>query len=174
MGDLHFKETTLKGVYIIDPKINIDKRGKFMRTFCAKEFAEQGLNTDFVQQSISINPIKGTLRGMHYQAEPYGEDKIVSCLKGSIYDVVLDLHSCKWVGYELSENNHRIIYIPKGYAHGFVTLTDDSVVQYQMSEYYRPESACGVRWNDRAFHIRWPILVRQISYRDTKYEDYKC
>ena len=151
-----------------------DDRGFFARTFCKREFEARGLETNFVQCSISYNKKRGTLRGMHYQFSPYEETKIVSCIKGSIYDVVLDLRSDsdtfrEWVAVELNDRNHSFLYIPKGCAHGFQTMEDDTEVYYQISEFYHPESARGVRWNDSAFGIEWPIQVANVSARDQSY-----
>jgi len=151
-----------------------DDRGFFARTFCKREFEARGLETNFVQCSISYNKKRGTLRGMHYQFSPYEETKIVSCIKGSIYDVVLDLRLGsdtfrEWVAVELNDRNHSFLYIPKGCAHGFQTMEDDTEVYYQISEFYHPESARGVRWNDSAFGIEWPIQVANVSARDQSY-----
>lgn len=177
-GDLlKFVETPLKGAYIIEPDLKEDERGFFARTCCSKEFAAHGLCETFVQCNISFNKAKGTLRGMHYQCHPHAEAKLVRCTMGSIFDVIVDLrkHSPtfkKWTGIELSAVNRKMIYIPEGFAHGFITLESHSEVFYQMSEFFVPDSARGVRWNDPAFNIQWPIAPAQISLKDEQYADY--
>lgn len=173
-----FTETKINGAFIIEPELLWDERGFFARTFCKDEFEEYGLETDIVQCNISYNKKKGTLRGMHYQAHPYDEAKIVSCTKGAIYDVILDLRtesgSChQWIAVELSDENFRMVYIPKGCAHGFQTLKDETVVCYQMSEFFHPESARGVRWDDPVFGIHWPTGKKIISDRDDQFSEYK-
>lgn len=172
-----FIETNIPGVFIIDIEPIEDERGFFARTFCKREFEARGLERNFVQCSISYNKKRGTLRGMHYQISPYEETRIVSCIKGSIYDVVLDLRSDsdtfrEWVSVELNDRNHRFLYIPKGCAHGFQTLEDDTEVYYQISEFYHPECARGVRCNDPAFKIDWPALTSVISARDETYSSF--
>lgn len=153
-----------------------DDRGFFARTFCISEFATHGLNTKLVQCSISFNTRKGTLRGLHYQTAPHAETKLVRCTRGAIYDVVVDLRANsptlrQWIGVELTEQKRNMVYIPEGCAHGFLTLAEESEVFYQMSEFYAPESARGVRWNDPAFRIGWPGNVEVISERDRTYPD---
>ncbi len=171
-----FKETELKGSFIIEPQHLEDTRGFFARTFCKKEFEAHGLNPGFVQCSISYNKRKGTLRGMHYQAAPIAEAKLVRCTRGAIYDVIIDLraHSptyCKWMAVELNAKNYRMLYIPEGFAHGFQTLMDDTEVFYQMSEFYAPECARGVRWDDPAFGIEWPVPDPILSDKDRSYKE---
>ncbi|PKL65046.1 MAG: dTDP-4-dehydrorhamnose 3,5-epimerase [Methanomicrobiales archaeon HGW-Methanomicrobiales-3] len=174
-----FTETKIKGVFVIEPELLPDERGFFARSFCKDEFRNHGLETDIVQCNISYNKKKGTLRGMHYQAPPFEEAKIVSCIKGSIYDVVLDLRRdsatcCQWVATELSETNFKMVYIPKGCAHGFQTIEDDTMVYYQMTEFYHPECTSGVRWDDPAFMITWPMPDdATISNKDTQYETFR-
>ncbi len=173
-----FKEIELKGACLINLEQNEDERGFFARTFCEKEFATHNIKLSIKQSNISYNKRKGTLRGMHYQAAPHEEAKIVTCVKGAIYDVIIDLRTdsftyCKWFALELDARNYLSLYIPKGFAHGFQTLEDDTVVFYQMSEFYFPELARGVRWNDRAFSIKWPIIPGILSDKDTSYLDYK-
>jgi dTDP-4-dehydrorhamnose 3,5-epimerase len=155
-------ETKIKGVYMIEPEFLTDERGFFARTFCKDEFLRCGLDTNIVQCNISYNRKKGTLRGIHYQVPPFEETKIVSCIKGSIYDVVVDLRgsssTCRqWIATELSEKNFKMMYIPKGCAHGFQTLEDDAMVFYQMTEFFHAECSRGVRWDDPAFKIDWPV-----------------
>ncbi len=172
------KETKLKGAYIIELQPMEDERGFFARTFCQKEFVAHGLNPKLAQCNISYNRRKGTLRGMHYQVAPKAEAKLVRCTRGAIYDVIIDLRHesptyCKWIAAELNADNHRTIYIPEGFAHGFQTLMDDVEVFYQMSEFYAPECARGVRWDDPAFGIVWPDDKRIISEKDMNYSFYK-
>jgi dTDP-4-dehydrorhamnose 3,5-epimerase len=173
-----FKETRLKGAYIIEIEALEDERGFFARSFCQKEFEEHGLNPCIVQCSISYNKERGTLRGMHYQVAPYEEAKLVSCVRGAIYDVIIDLRpsspTCsQWLAAELSSENNNMIYIPKGFAHGFQTLKDDTVVFYQMSEFYHPECARGVRWDAPVFGVKWPLHNPILSERDLAYKDFE-
>ena len=172
-----FKETTLKGAYVIELERLQDERGFFTRSFCKKEFEEHGLNPHIVQCNISYNEKKGTLRGMHFQAAPHQEVKVVSCTRGSTFDVIIDLRPdsdtyCQWFAIELSANNYKMLYAPKGFAHGFQTLEDDTVVFYQISEFYHPECARGVRWDDMAFSIEWPLLNPIFSDRDTSFKKF--
>lgn len=173
-----FKETGLPGAYIIEVERKGDKRGFFARSYCRQEFKDAGIDFSLVQSSISYNKIKGTLRGMHYQIAPYEEAKIVSCIKGVIWDVIIDLRIgsptyCKWFAAELSFSKYNSLYVPKGFAHGFQTLENDTTVFYQISEFYHSESARGVRWNDPVFKIEWPeIRKRIISDKDSKYPDF--
>ena len=173
-----FNETKLKGAYIIEVEPFEDERGSFARTFCREEFETHGLNSFIAQCNISHNRKKGTLRGMHYQIAPHAEAKLVTCIAGSIYDVIIDLRPdsitcCRWVAVELSARDPRnLIYIPEGFAHGFQTLEDDTEVFYQMSHSYVPQSARGVRWDDPAFAIRWPDGPRTLSDRDNNYPDF--
>jgi len=172
-----FTETTLKGAFVIEPDRIEDERGFFARTFCRHEFEAPGLNPDLVQCSVSFNLKRGTLRGMHYQVAPHAETKLVRCTRGAIYDVIVDLRTQfrtfrQWVAVELSANNRLMLYIPEGLAHGFQTLQDETEVFYQMSEFYSPEHARGVRWNDDAFRISWPIVDPIISNKDRSYPDF--
>lgn len=166
-----FTETDIKGAYLIALEKHEDERGFFARSFCKNEFAAHGLVTEFVQCNISYNKKKGTLRGMHFQAAPYEEVKIVSCISGAIYDVILDIRKesgtyGNWIAAELTGENRKMLYIPSGVAHGFQTLEDHSAVFYQMSEFYHPECARGIRWNDRKYGIQWPIEEIIMSPRD--------
>ena len=166
-----FVETKLAGAYIIEPERQADERGFFARTFCSDAFAERGLATDFPQCNISFNAERGTLRGMHYQEPPHAEAKLVRCTMGAIHDVIVDLRPDsptfkQWVAVELSAKSRWMLYIPEGFAHGFLTLTDSSEVFYQISERYRAASARGVRYDDPAFGIDWPGPVRVISEKD--------
>ena len=171
-----FTETKIQDLYIIEPEPLTDERGFFARSFCKEEFQKYGLETDIVQCNISYNKKKGTLRGMHYQVLPFEEAKIVSCTKGSIYDVVVDLRRdsqtyCQWVANDLSDKNFKMMYIPKGCAHGFQTLVDEAMVYYQMMEFFNPECARGVRWDDPIFKIEWSIIQKIIiSDKDSKYK----
>ncbi len=174
---MHFTETKLKGAYILDLKPIEDERGFFARTFCVQEFEAHGLNPCVVQCNVSYNRHKGTLRGMHYQSAPHAEAKLVRCICGAIYDVIIDLRPesptfKQWVGVELTASNRRMLYVPEGLAHGFQTLEDETEVFYQMSEFYFPQSAQGVRWDDPAFQIDWPPAERVISPKDISYPDF--
>lgn len=172
-----FHETKLRGVFEIQPEPKCDERGFFARTWCQKEFEEKGLAPTVVQSSVSFNARKGTLRGMHYQAQPHAENKLVSCTKGAIYDVVVDLRPASptfksWIGVTLTAANRRMVYVPEGCAHGFLTMQDETEVFYQISEFYNAESARGVRWDDPAFQIVWPGPAEVISERDRTYPDF--
>jgi dTDP-4-dehydrorhamnose 3,5-epimerase len=173
-----FRETKLPGVFEIGLELLHDERGFFARTWCQNEFKEHGLESKLVQCSISFNRHRGTMRGVHYQAEPFAESKIVRCTAGAIFDVALDLRKGsptykQWFGIELSAENRKTLYVPKGCAHGFLSLTDNAEVLYQMSEFFHPESARGVRWNDPAFQIEWPGKVEVISERDRSLPDFE-
>jgi dTDP-4-dehydrorhamnose 3,5-epimerase len=173
-----FTETKLQGVFIIEPELLKDERGFFARTWCRHEFEAYGLTTVFVQGNISFNYKRGTLRGMHYQEEPHAEAKLVRCTMGAIYDVVLDLRPDsptykQWIAVELTAENRLMLYIPQGLAHGFQTLADNSEVFYQMSEFYHPECARGIKWDDLNFAIRWPIAHKIISSTDNADERFK-
>lgn len=173
-----FEATEIAGAYNVRLEPILDERGFFGRSWCQKEFAQRGLNPRLVQCNVSVSTRKGTLRGMHYQAPPFEESKLVRCTRGSIYDVVLDLrpHSPsfrRWVAAVLTADDRNMLYVPEGCGHGFLTLEDHSEVFYQMSEYYHPEAARGVRWNDPAFGIVWPEKVQVISERDRTYADFK-
>lgn len=195
-----FTETKLKGAYLIDIEKNEDERGFFARSWCQREFEAHGLNPRVVQCNISFNRKKGTLRGMHYQAPPFEEAKLVRCTMGSIYDVIVDLRPaspthCQWIGVELSSASsllmgcssqltvadpelrrrahcYRMLYVPDGFAHGFISLEDETEVFYQMSEFYAPDSGRGFRWNDPAFGIEWPMEPAVISEKDKNYPDF--
>ena len=159
-----FTQAPLPGVYIIEIEAYEDGRGFFARTVCQEEFKRHGINADFVQQSVSWNRHQGTVRGLHYQASPYEEEKLVRVTRGAIFDVVVDIRSdsptCgQWFSVELSSINHRQIYIPKGCAHGFQTLHADTEVLYQMTVPYHPKAQRGILWNDPTFRIAWPFPV---------------
>ena len=172
-----FHETSLKDAYLIDLERLEDERGFFARSWCMQEFEKQGLDSRLAQANISFNRYKQTLRGLHYQVHPYEEAKLVRCTRGAIYDVILDLREGSrtylgWFGVELTADNHRMLYVPKGFAHGFQTLTDKSEASYLMSEFYTPGSGRGVRYDDPAFAIEWPLEVEIISDKDAGWPDY--
>ena len=171
-----FRETKLKGAFIIELERLEDERGFFARTWCQLEFEAHGLNPRLVQCNVSFNKEKGTLRGMHYQIAPHAEAKLVRCTMGAIYDVILDLRPDsptfkEWLGVELTAENRRILYVPEGFAHGFQTLEDNTEVFYQMSEFYHPECARGVRWDDPALAVEWPIENAITSAKDRSHRD---
>jgi dTDP-4-dehydrorhamnose 3,5-epimerase len=166
-----FTETKLKGAFIIDLNCIKDERGFFARSYCKKEFEAHGLNTNAVQTNVSYNRQKGTLRGMHMQTSPSEESKLVRCTRGSIYDVIVDMrtHSAtyrQWVGVELSAAAYRMLYVPEGFAHGFITMEDETDVTYQVTQCYDPVSEQCYRWDDPAFGIAWPISPVLISEKD--------
>lgn len=175
---MKFTPLSLHGAYLIEPEPIHDDRGFFARTWCAEDFRSHSLNPKIVQCSISHNRRRGTLRGMHYQAKPHTEAKLVRCTAGGIYDVILDLEQGsatyrQWLAIELTAANHKMLYIPEGFAHGFQTLADESEVFYQISEPYVTECARGVRWNDPAFRIEWPIPDLILSDRDRNFPNYE-
>jgi dTDP-4-dehydrorhamnose 3,5-epimerase len=172
---LIFTETNLPGAYIIELRPSHDERGFFARSWCQREFAARGLKTEVRQCNISFNKQKGTLRGMHYQAKPHEEAKLVTCIRGAVHDVIIDLRSNsptfkQWLGVELNHQDRRMLYIPEGFAHGFQTLEDNTEVFYYMFEFYHPESARGIRWDDPVFAITWPLDVAKISPNDKSYK----
>ena len=173
-----FTRTAIDGVLVIDIEPRGDERGFFARTYCRREFEEHGLNPDIAQCNVSLSRRAGTVRGMHLQLPPHAEAKLVRCSRGALWDVALDLRPesstyLHWVGFELSEENRRMMYVPEGCAHGFQTLADDTETVYQMSAAYVPEAQAGVRWDDPAFGIEWPTAVeRTISERDASWPDY--
>ncbi len=172
-----FTETPLAGAYVIDLEKRGDARGFFARAFCEREFAAHGLVTRFVQANDSLSAQRGTLRGMHYQLAPKAETKLVRCIRGALFDVVLDLRSesatfGKSFGAELTAENLRMMYVPKGFAHGFVTLADDTEAFYLVDEFYSPEHERGVRWNDPRFAIEWPIAPVVLSDKDRAHRDF--
>ncbi len=175
-----FHETRLAGLYTIDWEPLHDERGFFARTFCRREFEARGLNGTVAQSSVSYTRQRGTLRGMHYQEAPHGEAKLIRCVRGAVYDVAIDLRPDsvtfrQWAAVELRAAPGRVasmLYVPEGFAHGFQTLEDDTELLYQMSEFYTPEAARGVRWDDPAFGVQWPEPVRVMSERDRDYPDF--
>ena len=172
-----FIDTSIDGAYLIDLEIRGDDRGFFARAFCVREFADHGLATNMVQANNSLSAKKGTLRGMHYQFAPKAETKVVRCLRGALYDVILDLRPGsktfgRSFGAELTAENRRMMYVPKGFAHGFITLVDDTEAYYLVDEFYAPECERGIRWNDSTFSIPWPIQPVVISEKDRQYRDF--
>ena len=176
---MKFTETPLKGAYVIKTELIEDERGFFARSWCKREFKTHGLNPNLVQCNISFNNKKGTLRGMHYQKPPHEEAKLVRCTMGSIYDVIIDLRNDSptyknWFAVELTSKNRKVLYIPEGFAHGFQTLKDNTEVFYQMSEFYNPENAKGLMWNDSSFQIEWPSeTAKIIADKDCNWPPYK-
>lgn len=176
-GGMKFEKTRLNEVFEIEIQPVYDERGFFARSWCQGEFDKHNLNSRLVQSSISSSPRKGTLRGLHYQSDPFAETKLVRCTKGSMFVVAIDLrpHSSTfkdWIGLVLSATNRKMLYVPEGCAQGFLTLEDDTEVFYQMSEFYHPELTRGVRWNDPAFGVAWPGEVHVISPKDREYPDF--
>jgi dTDP-4-dehydrorhamnose 3,5-epimerase len=172
-----FTETKLEGAYLVDLERFEDERGFFALSWSAEEFAARGLESKLAECNVSFNRKKGTLRGMHYQTAPHGQVKLVRCTRGAIFDVIIDLRANsptfkQWAGAELTANNHRALYVPMDFAHGFQTLEDDSEVFYQMSTPYVPGSGRGVRWDDPAFGIDWPQDERIIIERDNQYPNF--
>jgi len=175
---MRFEETGLPGAWLVQLSPAEDERGFFARTFCEQEFDRHGLETRFAQHSISNSKQAGTLRGMHFQRGPHEEVKLVRCLRGTLYDVMIDLRPGsptyrQWRGFELSADNHRQLYIPAGCAHGFQTLQDDTQISYLISAFYAPEAAGGVRHDDPAFAVEWPLPVSVISEKDRAWPDFK-
>lgn len=174
---MKFTETSLKGAYIIEVNKFEDTRGFFGRLWCEDELKNYKLKTNIVQSNVSFSKNKGTLRGMHFQPHPYQETKFVRCTKGAVYDVIIDLRPesqtfKNWFGVELSENNYKMIYVPENFAHGFITLQDNSEVYYLVTQFYNKEAERGVRWNDPTFNIKWPIEMKSISEKDKNNIDF--
>lgn len=175
---MRFVETGLPGALVVEPEPFADARGLFARTWCAREFSAHGLVSQFVQGSTSFNARRGTLRGMHFQAPPHAEVKLVRCTRGAIHDVIVDLRPAsptytRHFAIPLTAANRVALYIPEGFAHGFQALEDDTEVLYQMSAVFVPEAARGVRWNDPAFGIDWPIRATILNTRDASYPDFE-
>jgi dTDP-4-dehydrorhamnose 3,5-epimerase len=174
---MKFEQSPLPGAWLIDLEKRGDDRGFFARVFCEKEFAQHGLTTHFCQVNSSLSPQKGTLRGMHYQLPPAPETKVVRCIRGALWDCILDLRDGsptfgKWFGAELTAENRRMMYVPKGFAHGFITLSDATEAFYFVDEFYAPEAERGVRWNDPAFKIQWPAQPTVLSPKDEAHPDF--
>lgn len=175
---MRFLETPIDGLWLIELEPAPDPRGFFARTFCENEFRARGLEPHVAQCGLAFSAREGTLRGMHYQREPHEEAKLVRCTRGAVYDAAIDLRPdsatfCQWFAVELTAENRRMLYIPKGLAHGYQTLQDETEITYQMSTAYRPEAAAGVRWNDPAFGVTWPREVTVIAERDATYRDFQ-
>ena len=174
---MKFTETPLHGAYLVDIEPIADERGFFARTWCEREFRERGLNPNLKQASVSFNHKKGTLRGMHFQTNGHQESKLIRCVAGAVFDVIIDLRQSsptftRYFEVVLSLENRRMLYVPKGFAHGFQTLTDGAELFYQISQYYSPENAAGVRWNDPVFSVAWPEPPRVISARDQSFPNF--
>jgi dTDP-4-dehydrorhamnose 3,5-epimerase len=174
---MKFTETKLKGAFIIEVEKLEDERGFFGRSWCANEMKAHGLNVNICQANVSFNKSKGTLRGMHYQIAPHQEAKLVRCSRGSIYDVVIDLRNDsptfkQWIGVELTQDNYKMLYVPKDFAHGFITLEDNCEISYLMSEYYVPGAGATIRWNDPLFNIKWPVEPAIMSEKDKIQPDF--
>ena len=173
-----FNETGLKNAFLIELEKKEDERGFFGRSWDTKIFEENGLNPKIVQCNVSLSRKKGTLRGMHYQIAPFEEAKLIRCTKGKIYDVIIDLRKesstfKKWASFELSSINHKMVYVPEGFAHGFQSLEDETEIFYQVSQFYNPEFERGIRWNDPAFNIKWPLEEKIISDKDNSWESFQ-
>jgi dTDP-4-dehydrorhamnose 3,5-epimerase len=173
-----FEPTPLPGAFVITPERLHDERGFFARTFCRKDFEARGLSPAVAQCNISVSARRGTLRGMHYQRGPHAEAKLIRCTAGAIFDVIVDLRPSspafrRHFGVRLEPSDDRMLYVPEGFAHGFLTLEDDSAVFYQMSQTYEPSHAAGVRWNDPAFGIAWPFEPTVMAERDRAYPDFR-
>lgn len=175
---MRFTPTTLADAVLVEPEPREDARGQFARTFCETEMAEAGLETRFPQHNHSFNHVAGTLRGMHFQRPPAAEVKLVRCTRGAIRDIIIDLRPdsktyLQWQAFELTEENNHQLYVPRGFAHGYITLSDRSAVSYLVSAPYTPAAEGGVRWNDPAFGIDWKAEVTQISDKDANWPDYR-
>jgi dTDP-4-dehydrorhamnose 3,5-epimerase len=171
---MRFTESPLPGALVIDPEPVADERGLFARTYCAEEFAARDLVTEWVQCNSSLTRCKGAVRGLHFQADPHAETKLVRCTRGAVFDVAVDIRResptfGRWFAVELTANNRRAFYIPAGFAHGFQALADDSELFYQMSAFYEPKSARGIRWDDGDIAIAWPLAATMLSDRDRNF-----
>ena len=174
---MKFTEIYLKGAFVIEVDKLEDDRGFFGRIWCEKEFKKNNLNTNIVQSNVSLSLKKGTIRGLHFQRSPFQETKLVRCTKGSVYDVIIDLRPesptfKKWFGVKLTEDNHKMIYVPENFAHGFLTLEDNSEVYYLVTQFYTKEAEVCLRWNDPAFDIQWPTEVKVISEKDKSHANF--
>jgi dTDP-4-dehydrorhamnose 3,5-epimerase len=175
---MKFVSTKLTGSYLIYPEKREDNRGFFARIFCVNEFEKRGIESKVVQTNISRTLKKGTMRGMHYQKSPHEETKLIRCTRGSVYDVIIDIRPNspsykQWFGTELSAENHTMLFVPRGFVHGFITLEDDCEMIYEVSEFYTPGSEGGIRYNDPVFGIKWPVEIADISAKDASYSDFK-
>ncbi|MDN5203117.1 dTDP-4-dehydrorhamnose 3,5-epimerase [Fulvivirgaceae bacterium BMA10] len=175
---MKFTETKLKGAFIIELDQLKDERGFFARSWCKKEMEDHGLNANVVQSNVSYNIEKGTLRGLHYQKDPYQETKLVRCTRGALYDVIIDLRKdsptyMEWIGVELTAENYKMLYVPQDFGHGFITLEDQTEATYQVTQFYTPGAEGGIRWDDPAFNIEWPISPKVVSDKDQSHPDYQ-
>ena len=173
-----FTETKLKGAFVIEMQKIQDERGFFGRFWCANEMKEHGLTINVRQMNTSLSNLRGTLRGMHFQHDPFQETKLVRCTQGKIYDVIIDLRPQsetykQWFGVELSRENYKMLYVPEDFAHGFITLEDDSEISYLVTQFYTPGAERGIRWDDPLFNIEWPLAPVVISEKDRSHSDYK-
>ena len=174
---MNFISTKLEGAYIIEVDRINDERGFFGRIWCKEEFENHGLNADLKQSNVSFNKKKGTLRGLHYQRKPFQETKLLRCTRGAVYDVIVDVRPesstfKEWIGVELTETNYRMIYVPEGFAHGYLALEDNSEVYYMVTEKYSKESEGGIRWDDPNINIKWPLSVVEVSEKDASHADF--
>lgn len=172
---MRFEPLRLAGTYLVHPEPTRDERGLFARTWCRSDFAAAGVDSDFVQSNVSVNTKRGTLRGLHHQREPFEETKLIRCTRGEIYDVIVDVRHdsptrWQWEAVQLAGSSLTMLFIPKGFAHGFQTLVDDTEVCYQMGAYYRPEASMGLRWDDPHLKIDWPVAAPIVSARDRSYD----
>lgn len=173
-----FEELPLGGAYVIHLQKYKDERGSFARAWCSREFESQGLKSQMVQANAAYNIRKGTLRGMHYQLSSHAEAKLLRCIRGAVYDVMIDLRPDSptyrsWHGVELNDRSHKMVYVPEGFAHGYMTLADHTEVFYQVSEFYAPDAERGIRWNDPCFNIQWPVMENMIiSEKDKNWPDF--
>jgi dTDP-4-dehydrorhamnose 3,5-epimerase len=172
-----FTPTQLGGAYVIEIQKYEDERGFFARTWCQKEFEEHNLIPEAVQRNLSLSKKRGTLRGMHYQVAPFQETKLVQCTRGALYDVIIDVRPNsstykQWFGVELTAENYKMLYVPGGFAHGFITLEDNTEASYLVSQFYTPQAERGIRYNDPTFSIEWPVAVGVISEKDQNWPDY--
>ncbi len=172
-----FTKTSLKDAFIVELEKKEDHRGFFARSWDIKEFDSHGLNSNLVQCNISFSKKRGTLRGMHYQKNPFEESKLIRCTKGKIFDVIIDLRPSsetfkKWLGVELTEENYKMLFVPEGFAHGYQSLVDNSEIVYQVSEFYTPNSESGIHWNDPSFKIGWPIEEKVITEKDDSWKPF--
>lgn len=172
-------ECILKGAHIIELEPIYDQRGFFARAWCKNEFLKCGLKTDIVQANLAFNRERGTVRGMHFQTPPWQETKTVQCVKGSVYDVIIDLRPqsptyLRWMGIELSDENRTVLYIPEGFAHGYQAMTDGACLFYQSTQFFAADHASGVRYDDEVFNIAWPLTARNVSEKDLSWPYYAC
>jgi len=172
-----FKETKLKGAFVLEINKLKDERGFFGRSWCAKELKDHGLKADIAQGNTSLSTEKGTLRGMHYQNNPYQETKLIRCTRGAIFDVIIDLRPDsptykEWYGIKLTEDNYKMLYVPEDFSQGFITLEDNTEVTYLVTEFYTPGAEAGIRWNDPTFNIQWPLKPSVISEKDANHPDF--